>query len=75
VPIQYLLATSILKITEEEGINWKNINENNIKCLLNILKDNLLCIDSNNFEKSETRIVSQVMKETPQIKMSPLKRN
>jgi hypothetical protein len=28
-PIKYLISTSILKITEDNEINWNKINENN----------------------------------------------
>lgn len=36
-PIKYLIATSILKITEESSIDWKSSNENNLFFLLKIL--------------------------------------
>ena len=36
-PIKYLIATSILKITEENSVDWKYCNENNLFFLLKIL--------------------------------------
>jgi hypothetical protein len=40
-PIKYLLATSILKITEEQSIPWQDIEEGNIYCLLKVLNYNI----------------------------------
>jgi hypothetical protein len=36
-PIKYLIAASILKITEENSVDWKSCNENNLFFLLKIL--------------------------------------
>lgn len=40
-PIKYLIATSVLKITEDNTIQWRVIQENNIYCLLKVLNYNI----------------------------------
>lgn len=53
MPIKYLLSTSILKITEDKSIHWGQIQENNIYCLLKVLKYNLTYLDDEEEEDQE----------------------
>lgn len=52
-PIKYLLATSILKITENRSIKWQQIQENNIYCLLKVLNYNIRFLNDEEEESKE----------------------
>jgi len=43
-PIKYLIATSVLKVTES-GINWAGKDESNIISLLKVVKFNIKMLD------------------------------
>ncbi len=52
-PIKYLIATSILKITEDNQVNWKNCNESNLFFLLKILTQNINFLTDDDDENKE----------------------
>ena len=45
IPIKYLLATSILKITEDKAIDWSKVQKENIYCILKVLNYNIRYLD------------------------------
>lgn len=53
-PIKYLLATSILKITEDQNIQWQQLQENNIYCLLKVLNYNIRFLNDEEEEPKES---------------------
>jgi hypothetical protein len=48
-----LIATSILKITEDNQVNWKNCNESNLFFLLKILTQNINFLTDDDDENKE----------------------
>ena len=60
-PIKYILATSILKITEDGSMHWQDMHENNIYCLLKVLNYNIRFLndeDEDAREMAEARMMS-----------------
>ena len=49
-PIKYLLATSVLKVTESADINWTEKEEPNVLYILKVLHSNLCSLDSSSEE-------------------------
>jgi hypothetical protein len=56
IPIKYLLATSILKITEDKALDWAKLQKENIYCILKVLNYTIRYLDDDEPDDSKNSI-------------------
>jgi hypothetical protein len=54
-PIKYILASSIIKLTEDPDVKWDAVQENNIYCLLKVLNYNVRFLTDQDEEVKEDK--------------------